>query len=56
MKARSVTVGSERTFVAVLDQGEEAFRAITDFAKERVSGAAAIGAFVDGEGAYFWTW
>ena len=48
MKAKSVPVGSERTFVLVLDQGEEAFRAITDFAnKEQVSGAAvtAIGAF-----------
>lgn len=52
MKAKSVTVGSERTFVLVLDQGEEAFGAITDFAnKEQVGGAAvtAIGAFAHAE-------
>lgn len=52
MKAKSVTVGSERTFVLVLDQGEEAFGAITDFAnKEQVGGAAvtAIGTFAHAE-------
>ena len=56
MKAKSVTVGSERTFVLVLDQGEEAFRAITDFAnKEQVSGAAvtAIGAFAHAQVGWF---
>lgn len=56
MKAKSVTVGSERTFVLVLDEGEEAFGAITDFAnKEQVSGAAvtAIGAFAHAEVGWF---
>jgi predicted DNA-binding protein with PD1-like motif len=56
MKAKSVTVGSERTFVLVLNQGEEAFRAITDFAnKEQVSGAAvtAIGAFAHAQVGWF---
>ncbi|WFU34344.1 hypothetical protein QA635_07920 [Bradyrhizobium brasilense] len=44
MKAKSVTVGSER--ILVLDQGKEAFGAITDFAnKVQVSGAAATVAF-----------
>jgi uncharacterized protein len=48
MKFRSVTVGAERVFVLVLDQGEDAFKAITEFAnKEGISGASlsAIGAF-----------
>ena len=56
MKAKSVTVGSERTFVLVLDQGEEAFGAITNFAnKEQVSGAAvtAIGAVAHAEVGWF---
>jgi len=39
MKAKSVPVGSERTFVLVLDQEEEAFRAITDFANKSRSAA-----------------
>jgi predicted DNA-binding protein with PD1-like motif len=48
MKAKSIAAGSERTFVLVLDAGEDAFKAITDFAnKERIDGASvsAIGAF-----------
>jgi uncharacterized protein len=48
MKSRSVAAGAERVFVIVLDQGEDAFKAITDFAnKEGISGASvsAIGAF-----------
>src|SRR5271156_6230677 len=48
MKAKSIGIGSERTFVLILDAGEDAFKAITDFAnKERIDGASvsAIGAF-----------
>ena len=48
MKSRSVAVGAERVFVLILDQGEDAFKAITEFAnKEGISGASvsAIGAF-----------
>lgn len=48
MKSKSVAVGSERSFVLVLDQGEEAFKAIAAFAnKENITGASvsAIGAF-----------
>jgi predicted DNA-binding protein with PD1-like motif len=48
MKSRSVAVGAERVFVLVLDQGEDAFKAITEFAnQEGISGASvsAIGAF-----------
>ena len=47
MKAKSMA-GPERTFVLILDAGEDAFKAITDFAdKERIDGASvsAIGAF-----------
>jgi predicted DNA-binding protein with PD1-like motif len=48
MKSKSINDGVERTFVLVLDQGEEAFKSITEFAdRERISGASvsAIGAF-----------
>jgi len=48
MKSKSITEGAERTFVLILDQGEEAFKAIADFAnRERLDGASvtAIGAF-----------
>jgi hypothetical protein len=48
MKSQSVAAGEERTFVLILDQGEEAFKAITDFAdKQCISGASvsAVGAF-----------
>jgi uncharacterized protein len=48
MKSKSINDGVERTFVLVLDQGEEAFKAISEFAdKERITGASvsAIGAF-----------
>ena len=41
MKSKSVASGAERAFVLILDQGEEAFKAITDFAgKERIDGAS----------------
>ena len=48
MKSKSINDGVERTFVLILDQGEEAFKSITDFAdREKISGASvsAIGAF-----------
>lgn len=48
MKSRSINDGAERTFVLVLDQGEEAFKSITEFAsREKITGASvsAIGAF-----------
>jgi hypothetical protein len=48
MKSKSFNDGVERTFVLILDPGEEAFKAITDFAnREKITGAsvAAIGAF-----------
>ena len=48
MKSKSINDGVERTFVLILDQGEEAFKSITDFAeREKITGASvsAIGAF-----------
>jgi predicted DNA-binding protein with PD1-like motif len=48
MKSKSLNDGVERTFVLILDQGEEAFKTITDFAnREKITGASvsAIGAF-----------
>ncbi|MET4071297.1 putative DNA-binding protein with PD1-like motif [Bradyrhizobium sp. S3.2.6] len=48
MKSKSINDGAERTFVLILDQGEEAFESITEFAdRERIAGASvsAIGAF-----------
>lgn len=49
MKAQLVNeVGEQRTFVVVLDPGEEAFGALTAFAAEQRIGSAsltAIGAF-----------
>src|SRR5215472_119280 len=48
MRSKSINNGVERIFVLILDQGEEAFKSITDFAdREKISGASvsAIGAF-----------
>jgi hypothetical protein len=48
MKSKSINDGAERTFVLILDQGEEAFKSITEFAdREKITGASvsAIGAF-----------
>jgi uncharacterized protein len=56
MKSRAVSDGRERTFVLVLDQGEEAFKAITEFAnKEAISGASvlAVGAFAEARVGWF---
>jgi hypothetical protein len=48
MKSKSIKEGPERVLVLILDQEEEAFKAITDFANQaRLDGASvtAIGAF-----------
>lgn len=56
MKWKSVNDGAEKTYVLILDEGEEAFQVITDFAnKEKISGASvsAIGAFSQAEVGWF---
>jgi uncharacterized protein len=56
MKSKSVSDGVERTFIVILDQGEEAFKSITDFAnKEKITGASvsAIGAFSQAKVGWF---
>ena len=56
MKSKSVTSGEERVFVLILDQGEEAFKAITSFANEKaISGASvsAVGAFAEAKVGWF---
>jgi uncharacterized protein len=56
MKSKSVSDGVERTFIVILDQGEEAFKFITDFAnKEKITGASvsAIGAFSQAKVGWF---
>jgi len=48
MKSKSMNDGVERTFILILDQDEEAFKSISDFATQaKITGAAvsAIGAF-----------
>jgi uncharacterized protein len=48
MKSKTIVEGRERTFVVILDSGEEAFKAISSFAdQEKITGASvtAIGAF-----------
>jgi hypothetical protein len=55
-QSKSVAAGEERTFVLILDQGEEAFKAITDFAnKQGISGASvsAVGAFAEARVGWF---
>jgi hypothetical protein len=39
MKSKSINDGVERTFVLILDRGEEAFKSITNFAGARRSPA-----------------
>ena len=56
MKSKSVASGEERTFVLILDQGEEAFKAITEFANtQNISGASvsAVGAFAEARVGWF---
>src|ERR1700733_8536249 len=56
MKSKTIAGNPERTFVLILDQGEEAFKAITEFAnKNDISGAsvAALGAFKEAKVGWF---
>jgi uncharacterized protein len=56
MKSKSVSDGVERTFIVILDQGEEASKSITDFAnKQKITGASvsAIGAFSQAKVGWF---
>lgn len=56
MKSKSIQDGSDRVFVLILDEGEEAFKAIGDFAsREQIDGASvnAIGAFSEAKVGWF---
>jgi predicted DNA-binding protein with PD1-like motif len=56
MKSKSLKDGSGRTFVLILEQGEEAFKAITEFAnRQNITGASvtAIGAFSEAKVGWF---
>jgi len=56
MKSKLASEADGRTFVLVLDQGEEAFAAVTAFANEKAISAAsvaAIGAFENAEVGWF---
>lgn len=56
MKSKMINDGAERVFVLILDQDEEAFKAITEFAdREKVTGASvsAIGAFSQAKVGWF---
>jgi uncharacterized protein len=56
MKFKLASEDDGRTFVLILDQGEEAFAAVTAFANEKAIGAAsvaAIGAFERAEVGWF---
>lgn len=56
MRSKSIQEGPSRVFVLILDQGEEAFAAITEFAnRERIDGASitAVGAFSEAKVGWF---
>ena len=56
MKSKSIREGPDRVFVLILDQGEDAFKAVADFAnRERIDGASvtAIGAFSEAKVGWF---
>lgn len=56
MKSKSLKDGSGRTFVLILEPGEDAFRAIAEFAnRENITGASvtAIGAFAEAKVGWF---
>jgi predicted DNA-binding protein with PD1-like motif len=56
MKSKTIAGNPERTFVLILDPGEEAFKAITEFANQNaISGAsvAAVGAFKQAKVGWF---
>lgn len=56
MKSKSIASETERTFVLILDQGEEAFKTITEFANQQGIGGAsvsAVGAFAEAKVGWF---
>ena len=56
MKSKLASENNGRTFVLILDQGEEAFAAVTAFANEKAieaASVAAIGAFESAEVGWF---
>lgn len=56
MKSKLASEGHGRTFVLILDQGEEAFAAVTAFANEKAikaASVAAIGAFENAKVGWF---
>ena len=56
MKSKTINDGAERVFVLILDQGEEAFKTITEFAdQQKITGASvsAIGAFSQAKVGWF---
>jgi hypothetical protein len=56
MKSKSIKVGPDRVFVVILEQGEEAFKSISEFAnRERIDGASvtAVGAFSEAKVGWF---
>jgi uncharacterized protein len=56
MRSKSIQEGPNRVFVLILDQGEEAFAGITEFAnRERIDGASitAVGAFSEAKVGWF---
>lgn len=56
MKSKSIQIGPQRVFILILDQGEEAFKAITGFAdREQIDSASitAIGAFSEAKVGWF---
>lgn len=56
MKSKSIEGAADRTFVLILDQGEEAFKTITEFANQQgISGASvsAVGAFAEARVGWF---
>ena len=56
MKSKSIKVGPDRVFVLILEQGEEAFKSISEFAnREGIDGASvtAVGAFSEAKVGWF---
>ena len=56
MRSKTIESGANRVFVLILDEGEEAFKAITALAnRERIEGASvtAIGAFSEAKVGWF---
>jgi predicted DNA-binding protein with PD1-like motif len=56
MKSKTIKENANRVFVLILDEGEEAFKTITEFAnREKIDGASvtAIGAFSEAKVGWF---